>query len=152
VVDDKAKVASGVLLAVLQVVVDLQLVSLYRDRSGIATEKRNPKQLTACEKLANLGDVLGVGLGASLIELSSNEKWELRACKITVSRGYGEDGFSPTKGDVVRGDTVVVSIASGEVLAPGDVIELVWGIGIEERNEDLLTGFNWGRHGAGSGE
>jgi hypothetical protein len=32
------------------------------------------------------------------------------------------------------------------------VVELVWSIGIEERNEDILTGFNWGRHGASNGE
>ena len=89
VVDDKAKFASGVLLAVLKIVVDLQLVSLYIDRSDIATGKRDPKRLTAWEKLANLSDVLGVGLGASLVELSSNEEWELRACTISVSRGYG---------------------------------------------------------------
>ena len=51
-----------------------------------------------------------------------------------------------TKGDVVSGDKVVVGIASGEILAPGDMVQFVGRIGIEERDEDLLTGFNWGRH------
>ena len=56
-----------------------------------------------------------------------------------------------TKGDVVSGNEVVVGIASGEILAPADVVQLVGRIRIEEGDEDLLTGFNWGRHGTSSG-
>ena len=56
-----------------------------------------------------------------------------------------------TKSDVVSSDEVVVGITSGEILAPADVVELVLGVRIEEWDEDLLAGFDWGRHDTSSG-
>ena len=52
-----------------------------------------------------------------------------------------------TKGDVVRCDAVVLSIARAKVLAPVHLVYL-GSLAIKERDEDIMTGFNCGRHGA----
>ena len=51
-----------------------------------------------------------------------------------------------TKGDVVRGDAVVFGVARAKVLAPINLVYL-GSLAIEERDEDIVTGFNCGRHG-----
>ena len=45
-----------------------------------------------------------------------------------------------TKGDIVRGDAVVLGVARAEILAPVDLVDL-GSLAIEQRDENIVTGF-----------
>lgn len=73
-VDDKAQLTLGVLLAVLEVVVQLHLVAPCQVIcQKLPHNKYLQGELASVQELANFGDVLGVGDSAGLVELSGDE-------------------------------------------------------------------------------
>ena len=50
-----------------------------------------------------------------------------------------------TKGDILCGDAVIVSFPRAQALLPLDAVGL-GSLRVMERDEDIMTGFNWGRH------
>ena len=115
----------------------------------LGPESKHEARTTWLE-LADLGDVLRVGRGARLVEFSSYEERELSAYEVIISTVLqwiaAGVRLSRTKGDVVRGDAVVFRVARAQILAPVHLVYL-GSLAIEERDEDIVTGFDCGRHG-----
>ena len=79
VVDDKAEFTSRVLLAVLELAVDFDLVSLCMKVRNHDVSEFNREIRTTWLELADLGDVLRIGRGARLVKLGGDEERELSA-------------------------------------------------------------------------
>lgn len=120
-VDQEAKLALGVLLAVLHVGVNAELISFYKHYQT-GSKGREVVVITAREKLSDFGDVLGVVGGAGFVEFGGNE-----------------EGTLLTSGDDVDDERIVLGGARGEVLAPGYCGRLAKGFGVEEGDEDLIA-------------
>ena len=90
--------------------------------------------------------MLGVVLGACHVEFGGNEEQELSAWPPPSSAlPYIVTKLSPTKGDVSCGDAVIVGFPRAQALLPLDAVGL-GSLRIQERDEDIMTGFNCGGH------
>lgn len=122
-VDQEAKLALGVLPAVLHIGVNAELISFYKHYQT-GSKGREVVVITAREKLSDFGDVLGVVGGAGFVEFGGNEEGKLL-----------------TSGQDVDDERVVLGGARGEILAPGYCGGLAKGFGIEEGDEHFIAVF-----------
>lgn len=128
VVDQEAKLALNVLLAVLHVRVNPELISLYKHYQKVV-KGRELVIITTREKLSDSGNMLGVVGGAGFVIFGGNEERTLL-----------------TSGDDVDDERVVLGGPSGEVLAPGYCGGFAKVFGVEEGYEELIAVFGGRSH------